>query len=84
MAKNKLILDCCGGTGSWSEPYRKAGYEVINVTLPDYDIREYAPPDNVYGILAAPPYNEFSYAKHVHGKGNYTHDFKKSLAKRWK
>lgn len=30
------------------------------ITLPDYDVRTYEPPDNVYGILAAPPCTEFS------------------------
>lgn len=34
----KIILDLCGGTGSWSLPYKKAGYEVINITLPDFDV----------------------------------------------
>lgn len=24
----KIILDLCGGTGSWSKPYRDAGYDV--------------------------------------------------------
>lgn len=38
LNSNKIILDLCGGTGSWSEPYRKAGYDVRNITLPDYDI----------------------------------------------
>lgn len=33
------ILDLCSGSGSWSEPYRKAGYNVIEVTLPDTDVR---------------------------------------------
>lgn len=56
----KIILDLCGGTGSWSKPYLEAGYEVRNITLPDYDVRTYEPPDNVYGILAAPPCTEFS------------------------
>lgn len=36
----KIILDLCGGTGSWSKPYKDAGYQVINLTLPQYDIRE--------------------------------------------
>ncbi len=49
------------------------------ITLPDHDVRLYAPPKNVYGILAAPPCTEFSYAKHFHGKGNYEHDFRKGL-----
>jgi len=59
----KIILDLCGGTGTWSEPYKNAGYDVRNITLPNYDIRTYKPPKNVYGILAAPPCTEFSVAK---------------------
>ena len=51
----KIILDLCGGTGSWSKPYADAGYDVRLVTLPEQDVRLYIPPDNVYGILAAPP-----------------------------
>lgn len=27
-----VILDLCAGTGAWSEPYAKAGYEVWRVT----------------------------------------------------
>lgn len=69
-----IILDLCGGTGSWSKPYRDAGYDVRIVTLPE-DVRLYAPPPDVHGILAAPPCTEFSHAKHFHGKGNYTHNF---------
>jgi len=53
---NKIILDLCGGTGSWSRPWKLAGYDVRNITLPDYDVLTYEPPDNVYGILAAPPH----------------------------
>jgi hypothetical protein len=60
---NKIILDLCGGTGSWSRPYKEAGYDVRLVTLPDNDVRTYEPPENVYGILAAPPCTEFSIAK---------------------
>ncbi len=77
--RNKIILDLCGGTGSWSKPYEEAGYDVRNITLPKYDVRTYIPPQNVYGILAAPPCTEFSFAKHFHGKGNYTHNFIKGL-----
>jgi hypothetical protein len=61
--KKKIILDLCGGTGSWSRPYLEAGYDVRLITLPEYDVREYKPPKNVYGILAAPPCTEFSLAK---------------------
>lgn len=59
----KIILDLCGGTGAWSRPYKEAGYDVRLITLPDNDVRTYEPPENVYGILAAPPCTEFSVAK---------------------
>ena len=78
--RDKIILDLCGGTGSWSKPYKEAGYDVRLITLPEYDVCTYAPPfENVYGILAATPCDEFSIAKHFHGKGNYTHNFKAVL-----
>jgi hypothetical protein len=57
---SRIILDLCGGTGSWSEPYRAAGYDVRLITLPDCDVRDYTPPPNVHGILAAPPCTEFA------------------------
>jgi len=57
---SKIILDLCGGTGSWSKPYRDAGYDVRIITFPEHDVRDYAPPENVYGILAAPPCDHFS------------------------
>ena len=59
----KIILDLCGGTGSWSKPYKDNGYDVRVITLPDNDVRKYEPPKNVYGILAAPPCDQFSFAK---------------------
>jgi len=76
---DKIIIDLCGGTGAWSRPYNEAGYDVRVVTLPEQDVRTYMPPNNVYGILAAPPCTEFSFAKHFHGKGKYHHDFIKGL-----
>lgn len=60
---NKIILDLCGGTSAWSKPYRDAGYDVRVITLPDYDVRTYNPPENIYGILAAPPCTMFSLAR---------------------
>lgn len=61
---DKIILDLCGGTGSWSRPYREAGYDVRVVTVPDNDVRTYKLPDEtVYGILAAPPCTMFSDAR---------------------
>ena len=60
---DKIVLDLCGGTGSWSRPYKEAGYDVRLITLPENDVRTYQPPKNVYGILAAPPCTMFSYAR---------------------
>ena len=56
----KIILDLCGGTGAWSEPYQAAGgYDVKNITLPQWDILdestvEYCIALKPYGILCAP------------------------------
>src|SRR6266704_3567431 len=58
----KIILDLCGGSGAWSRPYTEHGYDVRLVTLPQ-DVRLYEPPENVYGILAAPPCTLFSLAR---------------------
>jgi len=61
---DKIILDLCGGTGSWSKPYRDAGYDVRVVTIPDNDVRTYKLPDEpIHGILAAPPCTMFSDAR---------------------
>lgn len=49
-----VVLDLCGGSGSWSRPFQQAGYDVRLITLPDYDVLTYEPPENVWGILAAP------------------------------
>ena len=60
----KIILDLCGGTGAWSLPYKEAGYDVRNITLPGYDVRTYILPNEpIYGILAAPPCTMFSDAR---------------------
>ncbi len=62
--KTNIILDLCGGTGAWSKPYKDNGYDVRNITLPEYDVRDfYHFPKNVYGILAAPPCTMFSLAR---------------------
>ena len=69
--EDKLILDLCGGTGSWSVPYREAGYMVIIVD-PEYGgrgrvkekVEEFCNRKlgsaMFHGILAAPPCTEFS------------------------
>jgi len=71
--KEKIILDLCGGTGSWSKPYRDAGYRVMNLTLPNFNVEEWEEftyvaeeiirKNKVYGILAAPPCTMFSIAR---------------------
>ena len=58
--KEKTILSLCSGTGGWEKPYVDAGYNVISVTSPEQDVLDYTPPNNVYGILAAPPCTDFS------------------------
>jgi hypothetical protein len=67
-----VIFDLCAGSGSWSDPYAAAGYIVLRVTLPATDVRTWTPPCRPWGILAAPPCNEFSRAKraeHDHLEG---------------
>lgn len=68
---SKVILDLCGGTGAWSEPYAEAGYDRRVITLPKYDVRLYCPPPNIYGVLAAPPCTDLagSGARWWKGKG---------------
>ena len=61
--KEKIILSLCSGTGAWEKPYAQAGYNIISITLPGQDVRLYEPPDNIYGILAAPPCTMFSLAR---------------------
>ena len=72
----KIILDLCGGTGSWSKPYKEAGYDVRVITLPEYDVRTYTPPEGVYGILAAPPCTMFSIVRTTAKKPR---DFKEGM-----
>lgn len=58
-----LILDLCGGSGAWSQPYREAGYCVDVIDLPrDVRLLERSRV-RVHGILAAPPCTVFSYAR---------------------
>jgi hypothetical protein len=69
----RIILDLCGGTQGWSRPYIEAGYDVRVVDIENGDdVRLYSPPDNVYGILAAPPCTHFaaSGARWWETKGN--------------
>ncbi len=74
---SRVILDLCAGSGSWSEPYRAAGYDVRRVDINRMpmavgdvdggDVRTmFAPDEPIWGVLAAPPCTEFSIAKNGH------------------
>lgn len=68
-ANKSVILDLCGGTGSWSKPYKDAGYDVRVVTLPDMDVRLFEKPkEDIHGILAAPPCTFFCRMRMCRGK----------------
>lgn len=64
----KIILDLCGGSGSWTRPYDLSGdYEVHIITLPENDVKTFKwTGRKVYGILAAPPCESFSNARRGH------------------
>jgi hypothetical protein len=64
----KLVLDLCAGSRAWSEPYRKAGYRVVWVDLPQ-DVRLLELPRyRVHGILAAPPCTYFCRMRMCQGR----------------
>ena len=78
--ENKIILDLCGGTGSWSKIYKDNGYDVRVIDPQEWleddygtgDVRLYKKPkEEIYGILAAPPCTHFSGsgARHWKQKG---------------
>lgn len=65
--KDRLILSLCDLSGGWSQPYREAGYPVLQMDLqlnPLDDIRllRQFKLSTVWGILAAPPCTVFSKA----------------------
>ncbi len=60
---SKTILSLCDYSGSWSQPYADAGYNVIRIDLQTdgTDARLMRLPDySVHGILAAPPCTVFA------------------------
>tara|TARA_Y100000361_G_C11124584_1_gene325152 strand:+ start:194 stop:817 length:624 start_codon:yes stop_codon:yes gene_type:complete len=78
--EDKIILDLCGGTGSWSKPYKENGYDVRVIDPQEWleddygtgDVRLYKKPkEQIYGILSAPPCTHFSGsgARHWKKKG---------------
>ncbi len=78
LPRRRCILDLCAGSGAWSEPYARAGYDVVRVTLPDLDVRTFVPPSSVWGVLAAPPCTEFSLARN--GCPDIERDFIEGMA----
>ena len=65
---DRVILDLCSGSGAWSAPYADVGYRVTRVDLPT-DVRTWKAPRNVWGILAAPPCDQFSLARNGERSG---------------
>ena len=59
---SKIILHLCADTGSDSQPYKDAGYDVRLIGS-DIGVENYTPPENVYGIFANPVCTEFSTAR---------------------
>ena len=58
---NKIIIDLCGGTGSWSKPYKDAGYDVRLVTFPKDDVCAYEPPrGGIWDISSTALYSFFN------------------------
>lgn len=60
------ILDLCGGTGAWSQPYREAGYcvDIVDPIADGRDARLLQRYNGGFvGILAAPVCTVFSYAR---------------------
>lgn len=60
--KDKIILHLCADTGSDTEPYRRAGYDVRLIGS-KIGVENYSPPANVYGIIANPVCTMFSIAR---------------------
>jgi len=73
MNSHKIILDLCSGSGAWSKPYQENGFKVITIDLINATItkdislvtigdiaRQLDKNDFIFGILAAPPCDNFS------------------------
>ena len=88
----KTILSLFDHTGSWSLPYKKAGYNVITVDIKDgidvltWDYKA-IPKDEVIGILLAPPCTDFTVsgaqywpAKDADGTTDYSISLVKKLS----
>jgi hypothetical protein len=52
----RLVVSLCDTSGVWSEPYRQAGYRVIQVDLKrGCDVLRWELPERPWAVLAAPP-----------------------------
>lgn len=60
--EQKIILDLCGGSGSWSKPYSDNNYDVRLMDIKHgSDVRLIKKfNEKIYGILAAPPCDNFA------------------------
>lgn len=65
----KIILDLCGGTGSWSKPYRDAGYDVRVITMPRFDVTKFEYNDETAELIFRSTIGNdmVVYAPHVYG-----------------
>ena len=58
---HNVILSLCDYSGEWPKPYLDAGYIVCLIDVKyGEDVRLLHLPENVYGVLAAPPCTEFA------------------------
>lgn len=56
-----IILSLCDFSGAWCQPYRDAGYQVVQVDIKrGDDVRLFQYPGPVRGIIAAPPCTAFA------------------------
>jgi len=73
---SRTVLSLCDYSGRWSQPYRKAGYTVIQVDIKHGDDVRLLEKMNrtIHGILMAPPCTEFagSGARHWKSKQEKT------------
>ena len=64
MNSDKVIISLFDYSGNWPSYYKLSGYDVYSIDIKhDIDVLSLVKsdlPDNVYGILAAPPCTDFS------------------------
>ena len=59
--ESKTILSLCDYTGTWSEPYKEAGYNVVRVDIQHGDdVRLVEVMEGVHGVIAQPPCTHFA------------------------